>query len=1009
MLRERWQTVERLYHAAIELAPELRSKFLVEATIGDRELFEEVDSLLKQTTTDSRLDRPVWQSRAIGSQLGSYEIECFLGSGGMGEVFRARDLRLNRTVAIKISKGRFTGGFKREARVASALKHPNIVQIHELISSENDDCIVMEFVPGRTLAQLIGEQLLPIPQAVLWAHQIASALAAAHGSGVVHRDIKPSNIIANNASVVKVLDFGLAKYVNGGSPDPSVVSETATGAALGTPSYMAPEQAQGRPADFRSDVFSCGAVLYEMFTGNRAFSGDSTYGILSRVVNDSPPDVRRIRRDVPRAIAFVVARCLEKDPKRRYSSGLELAAALTEAERRTQSGPRVFLASAVLAAILIGTIAVAFWLHSRNVRLQWARTEAPSKIQSRILESDYYGAFALTKAALRYQPDNPQLKQHWENVSLPLSMTTDPAGARVSMRPFGSADVPWEQFGTTPLDKVRVPFANLRVRIEKEGRDPLEFSAFTLFLQGQKIRLHVPSAVPAGTVLVPEHSPPMGPIKIMQLPDFFIDKFEVTNRQFQRFIDSGGYRIRNYWRHEFVNYGNQLFWQDAITSFRDTTGRPGPATWELGTFPKDQAEYPVAGVSWFEAAAYCESVGKALPTLYHWRKAAGFGLYSDILLSSNFAGKGTMRVGANPGITPFGAYDMAGNVKEWVLNKVGDRRLILGGSFGEPSYPFDELDARNPFARLPAFGIRCASYPSSPPVEAFLPVTPSGRNHLNEKPVGDKTFEKFRQLYRYDKIPLDIKTEKVDDSNALWKTERVSYAATYNRERIPAYLFLPKNVKPPYQTVLFVPGGWAFVLRNSVTGVSTDQFDFLLRTGRAVLYPVYKGTFERRVENVQSPNVFREIAIAIAKDVFRSVDYLETRSDVLIPKLGYYGMSFGGSFGPVLLALDSRFKAGVLNGGALNSERVAPEIDNFNFAPRVRAPTLMFGGRHDFVAPPATLQEPMYRLLGTPAPDKRFVQFDSGHIPPLRDATRETLNWFDHYLGALSPIIGGDH
>src|SRR5260370_1250552 len=175
--------------------------------------------LLEQHTGDSRLDRAVWEPKgestgarfATGTQLGQYRIEAALGAGGMGEVFRARDTRLNRTVAIKISKRRFTGRFKQEARAVAALNHPNIVQVFELGSEDGDDFIAMEFVPGRTLAELIRIAPLSLDQALEYSNQIASALAAAHAAGIVHRDIKPGNIIVSDAGVVQVLDFGLAK------------------------------------------------------------------------------------------------------------------------------------------------------------------------------------------------------------------------------------------------------------------------------------------------------------------------------------------------------------------------------------------------------------------------------------------------------------------------------------------------------------------------------------------------------------------------------------------------------------------------------------------------------------------------------------------------------------------------------------------------------------------------------------------------------------------------------
>lgn len=1012
MLPERWQDVERLYFSALECNPAIRARFLAEATDGDRDLLEEVQSLLDQPGSDSRLDRPVWGRGGevrpthliVGTRLGSYEIEAFLGAGGMGKVFRARDTRLNRTVAIKFSKLHFTEAFRREARAAAALNHPNVVQIYELGSADGDEFIVMEFIPGRSLAELIREKRLSLEEALACSHQIVSALAAAHAAGIVHGDIKPGNIIVNDETgVVKILDFGLAmlehrSLSDGGTPS---IHEGMADPALGTPSYMSPEQAEGRPVDVRSDVFSTGVVLYELFTGVRAFPGDSTYGILSRVIHESPAEHLESHHEVPLAIRKVISRCLEKDPGQRYSSGGELANALIKCSRPAQLvalTPRVI---ALIVLVLIAAIGTAAWLHNQNQHARWTRDEALPKIQALTQQGDYLSAFTLTRTALRYAPDDPQLKQHWLNVSQALNMTTVPPGAKVSIRPFGDANMAWQSIGKTPLEGVRVPLANVRIRIAKEGMEPLEFGTTTFFLQDQKIALYRTGTIPAGMVAVPQQAPPAGPVKIMPLPDYFLDKFEVTNSQFQQFVSAGGYRRRDYWRYPFFRDGHEISWHQALAGFRDRTGHEGPALWELGAFPKGQADYPVAGVNWFEAAAYCQSVGKSLPTMYHWQKAAGFGLFSDILLLSNFTHNGPMRVGANPGITPFGAYDMAGNVKEWVQNEAGGRRVILGGSFDDSMHAFHNLDAQDPFSRLPTFGIRCASFPTPVPAAALLPPAPPERDYATEKPVKNAFFEFIRRMYTYEKTPLLAKTESVDDSNEIWRKETVSYAAAYGGERIPAYLFLPKNVDPPYQTVLWVPGGYAQFLRSSVTGAGSNEFDFLIRSGRAVLYPIYKGTFERHVGNLERPDVYRECMIQFAKDASRSVDYLETRSDIQIARLGYYGFSWGGTMGPVLLALDPRLKAGVLVGGGLYQQRVAPEIDILNFAPHVRIPVLMFGGRYDFVKPPATAQRPMFQLLGSGDSNKRYVQFESGHVPPVGFWMNETLNWLDRYLGPV--------
>ena len=405
-------------------------------------------------------------------------------------------------------------------------------------------------------------------------------------------------------------------------------------------------------------------------------------------------------------------------------------------------------------------------------------------------------------------------------------------------------------------------------------------------------------------------------------------------------------------------------------------------------------------MSWFEATAYCEFRGKALPTVHHWRKAAGFGIFSEILRFSNFGGAGPARVGAYTGISGLGAYDMAGNVKEWCWNSAGERRAILGGGWNEPSYMYRAEDAQDPFARSSSYGFRCALYTSQVPADAFAPISRPVRDYLTEKPVKDEVFEVFRRMYAYDKTPLDPKTEGVDESNEYWRKEKVSYRAAYGDERIPAFLYLPRNTRPPYQAVLWAPGGYAYLLRSSETGLPTEYFKFLLRTGRAVLYPVYKGTFERRFEGAGGPNADRDRTVQYVKDAFRSVDFLESRPDIQRARLAYYVLSSSPTSG-MILALEPRLKAGILVSWRFVSDKLPPEVDLFNFAPRVRAPTLMLNGRYDFIIPSATSQQPLFRLLGTPVRDKRHVQLDGGHIPRLQDIMPEVLDWLDRYLGPV--------
>src|SRR5258708_2191180 len=449
----RWREVDRLYHAALERDPEARAAFLDAASGGDEELLDEVRSLLEQHTADSRLDRAVWEPGAestgtrfaAGTQLGQYRIEAALGAGGMGEVFRARDTRLNRTVAIKISQRLFTGRFKQEARAVAALNHPNIVQIYELGSEAGDDFIVMEFVPGRTLAELLCAAPLALDQALEYANQIASALAAAHAAGIVHRDIKPGNIIVSDAGVVKILDFGLAKAEQKAVPSDTTVTagaQTGAGTVLGTAAYMSPEQAEAKAVDARSDIFSTGALLYEMLTGRRAFDGDSTLRVLSKILHETPREIRELRPEVPQAIARIVRRCLEKDPALRYPSGKELADELMLC-RRPARAALTGRTRMLIAAALIAIIGLSGWLYYRNWRARWTRDEALPRIRNLVAKGDYVAAFDLTRTALQYVPDDPQLKQHWSDISVPVNLTSTPPGAQALYNQYGDAGAHW--------------------------------------------------------------------------------------------------------------------------------------------------------------------------------------------------------------------------------------------------------------------------------------------------------------------------------------------------------------------------------------------------------------------------------------------------------------------------------------------------------------------------------------------------------------------------------------
>jgi len=284
------------------------------------------------------------------TRLGPYEIVSAIGAGGMGEVYRARDPRLKREVAIKVLPASFSADperlhrFEQEAHAAAALNHPNILAVYDIGQQDGSPYIVSELLDGETLRERLRSGPLPIRKAVDYAQQIASGLAAAHDRGIIHRDLKPENVFITNDGRVKILDFGLAKLARSeGSGDQALTQtvQSDPGTVLGTVGYMSPEQVRGKPADARSDLFSFGAILYEMLSGKRAFHGESAAETMSAIVKEEPPEVTETNRNVPPALERIVRHCLEKNPTERFQSARDIAFALETVSGTSQTSARV--------------------------------------------------------------------------------------------------------------------------------------------------------------------------------------------------------------------------------------------------------------------------------------------------------------------------------------------------------------------------------------------------------------------------------------------------------------------------------------------------------------------------------------------------------------------------------------------------------------------------------------------------------------------------------------------
>jgi dienelactone hydrolase len=496
------------------------------------------------------------------------------------------------------------------------------------------------------------------------------------------------------------------------------------------------------------------------------------------------------------------------------------------------------------------------------------------------------------------------------------------------------------------------------------------------------------------------------------MEDFEIGRYEVTNREFREFVNRDGYRDRAFWKIPFVKDGHTLAWEQAMAQFVDPTGRPGPATWEAGSYPPGQDDYPVSGVSWYEAAAYAEFAGMSLPTVPHWLRASNLeAVASDmrfLVPLSNLEGTHSQPVGSSGAVNSFGLYDVAGNVREWCWNDTEGKRSILGGSWADkPDNPTRNQDAVPPFDRSATNGFRCVRYKNAGgALKAFGGALSQDHwpDYYKLTPVSNEVFEVYRGLFAYEKKPVNAVVESVDLSSDLWRREKIRFPAPYGNEpgseQVIAYLFLPRQGKPPYQCVVYMADGGT--LRPG-SGDTIRPEAHILRSGRAMLYPIYKGTLDRYVKMAPDSVAMRDMTIMWHKDLSSSIDYLQTRPDIDMNRLAYIGHSMGTRFAPMMLAMEPRIKTAVLLAGAMRPVGALPEVDPINFLPRVTIPVLHVTGRYDSAYPVDLAQKPFFDLLGTPPRDKRHVILPVGHailVPEVRTIVgREVLDWLDRYLG----------
>ena len=1023
-----------------------------------------------ESASRERIIIPTKSALEPNVEIGDFRIERRLGDGGMGVVYEAYQKSLNRRVALKVLGGSLLTSksaverFGREARASAKLRHPNIVSIYEEGIEEDICYYAMELVEGKSVSELIEEfreeknenddlsktktswildtaslaEKKPekgygtrehFNKIALMVSEAADALEYAHQNSVIHRDIKPSNLMISNGGRLKITDFGIARVEDDNAM-------TVTGTFLGSPLYMSPEQLkENRDIDHRTDIYSLGVTLYELLTLKPLFEGLTTHEqAITHILNKIPAAPRSVNEKIPVDLETICCKAIETQPERRYQSAGEFAEDLRRfvegkvikakpagtVDKLSKFFKRHKTASILTCCIVIAA-SLAALLEWRNMQDRRVEKMIP-RVTQLTEQKEFYDAFVQAKAVESIKPDNPILKDFWPKLSRAYSVNSEPAGADIYIKNYYNEDTEWFRLGRTPIDEVWVPFGTNTWKVEKKGFEGKLFALTNWYIPDDGLRevkkktqtfiLQEAGKYPEDMVWIPPSDLSRNllhnDVEVENSPAFLIDKFEVTNKQFKEFVDAGGYANVKYWQEPFVKDGKLLSWKEATRKFVDSTEMLGPSTWENGTYPDGKGDYPVSGVSWYEAAACANFLDKDLPTAFHWYWAAiSRDSHFRIVQQSNF-GDSTDPAGTNKGMGRSGIYDCAGNVREWCYNAVeksNGSRCILGGAFGDPSYLFWDTVFTSAWDRDARNGFRCVRYlggKDKVPEVAFDMLLNKGRRMRDFTPKSMETVQNcIDTLYQYDKTPLNVKVESSED-NEHCRVERVSYDASYPG-RITAILLLPKNVPKPYKTCVWFPGSNA--VRTAWKGWENEsELNLLVKSGRAVLVPFYQGTFNRRIENnrlYQTTLFARDLNVQRALDLRRSIDFIESRKELDCKSIAYVGFSWGASIGPVMMAVEDRIKTGVyVLGGMCGCDR-HPAYDTANFTRFVKAPVIMFNGRDDTIHTYES-QRYIFNTLATDAKDKKHVLYPSGHHIPweYKDEYQKTLlDWLDKYQG----------
>ena len=619
-------------------------------------------------------------------------------------------------------------------------------------------------------------------------------------------------------------------------------------------------------------------------------------------------------------------------------------------------------------------------------------------------------SFIMSRDLLKRYPNNEIIKNYYSKSSRYVKLKTNKKGIDVSVMYPG--DSTYNYIGKTPIDSFVVP-NNYQYHYLKFNYGNAEFI--------EKSRNNHNYRFPENTIEIPSgHKPFLGitlrrmwlqglDFENINIKAFSIAENEVSNKDFQEFVDAGGYENRIYWDFPF-QVGNKTYdFNSSIKMFTDRYGRPGPSNWAYGQFPTGLDNYPVTGISWFEARAFAKYSNLSLPNVYQWLLASGnpenLGNVNQYVTRNSNYNSTQLREVSNKLGSYNGLNNIGGNIKEWTLNPNGynqEKFSIMGGAFNEPSYTFNNYYSLSPLDRSIGNGFRLSKNLTNGESELDNDIIPEfKRNFYEIEDVSDEVFDVYKSQFDYNSQPLNSKTSNIENFQDGYSSQIFEMETTYESdEKLFGYVVFSNRFKDKYDPIIIYPNA-SSIGSNTDTNLPNqllNGFKYLIDEGYAIIHPVYHNTYSReKTHNTWWPNdseKYKNTIIKIGQDYKRSLDYIESRNDFNFENLSYFGYSWGSTTSNYLLAIDDRIKAAVLCVGGLMMQKSKKEVEAHYYVRRIKTPILHIVGKEDGIFGFEESYKPWKELIGTAKDKLKLIELDNvGHGLPWDTIRKHHSNW----------------